>query len=65
MKWLIMKRDRYFYAWAAWTFRDIEDAANWSISPALAKPERNRTLLVPQPRIQAEVSAWIASRQEE
>ena len=38
MKWLIMKRDRYFDAWAAWTFRDIEDAANWSISPALAKP---------------------------
>ena len=38
MKWLIMKRDRYFDAWAAWTFGDIEDAANWSISPALAKP---------------------------
>ena len=65
MKWLIQKRDRFFYAWAAWTFQDIEDAASWSISPELAKPGRNSTLLAPQPDIQAEVSAWIAPRQEE
>ena len=42
---------------AAWIFHDIEDAANWSISPALAKPGRNSTLRAPQPDIRAEVSA--------
>ena len=47
MKWLIQKRDRYFCAWTAGTFQDIEDAANWSISPALAKPGRKSMLLAP------------------
>ena len=47
IKWLIMKRDRYFYAWKAWTFQDIEYASYWSISPALAKPGRNNTLRAP------------------
>ena len=55
-----MNRGRYFYAWAAWTFQDIEDAANWSISPALAKPGKNSTRRASQPDIRAEISAWIA-----
>ena len=28
MTWLIQKQDRCFYAWAAWTFHNIEDTAN-------------------------------------
>ena len=43
-----------------WTFQDIEDAANWSISPAQEETGRNSTQRAPQPDIRAEISAWIA-----
>ena len=49
----------------AWTIQDIEDAANWSISPALAKPGINSTLRAPHPDIRAGISAWIAPGQDE
>ena len=59
-KWLIMKRDRYLYAWAALTFQDIEDAANWSISPALAKPGKQHATGSPTGYPSGKNSAWIA-----
>ncbi|CAI5712945.1 unnamed protein product [Peronospora destructor] len=65
IKWLIQKRDRYFYAWAAWIFQDMEDSANWSISPGLPKTGRNSSSAAPQPEIRAAISEWIAPTHEE
>ena len=40
-KWLIQKRDRYFYAWAAWSFQDLEDSANWDYHRHCTKLEKS------------------------
>ena len=62
---LSQKRDCFYYAWAAWTFQDMEDTSTWSISPGLLKTGRNSSLTAPQPEIRVAVSEWIARKQDE